>query len=343
MKRQPCGAKRQRRGAMLVLVVVMMFVLIAMTAFSINIAQMHLTRTELRTSTDAAARAASESLSRTQDTFQATQAAQLVASSNLVSGKPLQLNPSDIVFGGAVQNKQGKFVFQAGASPTNSVRIAGRRTSDSASGSVSLFMGSMLGTGSFEPEVQSTSTSFIRDIALVVDRSGSMRGSKIAALKIAVREFVDVLDSTAADERISFTSYSSSSTKETSMASVFSELISKNNAMPAGGTTAIGEGLNDGIDSVLMDAASRPFAEKAIVLMTDGNENTGVPVLNVVPRARNKGLRVHTIAFGADADTTLMQEVANQTGGTFQHALNNDELREAFRKIAQSLAVVMID
>ena len=38
-----------------------------------------------------------------------------------------------------------------------------------------------------------------------------------------------------------------------------------------------------------------------------------------------------------------MEEVANQTGGTFQHALSNQELREAFRTIAQSLAVVLID
>jgi Flp pilus assembly protein TadG len=49
-----------RKGAMLVLVAITMILLVIAAAFSIDVAYMQLTRTELRTSTDAAARAATE-------------------------------------------------------------------------------------------------------------------------------------------------------------------------------------------------------------------------------------------------------------------------------------------
>ena len=64
-----------RKGAMLVLIAVVLVVFIVMTVFAVDVAFMHLVRTELRTSTDAAARAASEALIRTQSVAEARRAA----------------------------------------------------------------------------------------------------------------------------------------------------------------------------------------------------------------------------------------------------------------------------
>ena len=52
---------RHRRGAMLVLIAIMMIGFMVAVAFSVDIAQMHLSRTELRTATDAASKAAASS------------------------------------------------------------------------------------------------------------------------------------------------------------------------------------------------------------------------------------------------------------------------------------------
>ena len=57
-----------RRAAMLVLIAVCLPLCIIMAAFAIDVAWMQLVRTELRTSTDAAARAAAKELSLSQDT-----------------------------------------------------------------------------------------------------------------------------------------------------------------------------------------------------------------------------------------------------------------------------------
>ena len=75
----------RRRGAMLILVAVLLIVLIVTVVFSVDVAYMQLTRTQLRSATDAAARAAAESLSRTQDTAQARAAAKAIATKNLVA------------------------------------------------------------------------------------------------------------------------------------------------------------------------------------------------------------------------------------------------------------------
>ena len=88
-----------RRGAMLVLVAIVLILLIIGAVFSVDVAYMHMVRAELRTATDAAARAGSEALARTQDPALARAAAIDVASRNLVAGKGLSLKNEDITLG----------------------------------------------------------------------------------------------------------------------------------------------------------------------------------------------------------------------------------------------------
>ena len=70
---------------MLVLIALLLIVLIVTVVFSVDVAYMQLTRTQLRSASDAAARAAAECLSRTQDVDQAREAAKTIASRNLVA------------------------------------------------------------------------------------------------------------------------------------------------------------------------------------------------------------------------------------------------------------------
>lgn len=334
----------RRRGAMLLLMILMLMVVLVMTVFAVDIAYMQLVKTELRTSTDAAARAASEALARTQSVDTARQAARDVAAANRVAGQPLQLDDADIIFGTAAASNQGVYTFVPGAAPVNSVRVLGRRSAGSPSGSVPLFLGGLLGTSTFEPELQSTSTSVVRDIALVLDRSGSMADqNKINDLKAAVNIFLDILQATPSDERVSLTSYSTTATKDQDMTSRLNLVRSAVAQMNANGFTAIGQGLQLGSDSLLFDANSRPFAEKTIVLLTDGIENRGpftMPVLNgILPRKQV----IHTITFGDGADQNLMRRVATLTGGTHVHAPTGQSLRDAFETIARTLAVLTIE
>ena len=63
-----------RRGAIVVLVAAMIIIFLGSVALSVDVAYMQLSRTKLRSATDAAARAAGEGLSRAQDVNFARQA-----------------------------------------------------------------------------------------------------------------------------------------------------------------------------------------------------------------------------------------------------------------------------
>jgi Flp pilus assembly protein TadG len=130
---------RHRRGAVLLLTVFLLIALFGMVAFSVDVAYMHLTRAKLRSAVDAAARAASETLSRTNDVTAARTAAQNVALANHVAGEPLILDDTDVLPGAVAINPTGAWTFSEGGTPTNGVRVTGRRVDGSASGPVNLF------------------------------------------------------------------------------------------------------------------------------------------------------------------------------------------------------------
>jgi hypothetical protein len=133
-----------------------------------------LARTELRTATDAAARAGAKELSLKQNESLARSKAKEAAKRNMVAGQPLILSDADVQVGKSVQVGTGRFNFTNGGTKPNAVRVYGKRTSASKSGPVDLMMAPILGQDDFEPIQTATSTQLDRDICLVVDRSGSM-------------------------------------------------------------------------------------------------------------------------------------------------------------------------
>ncbi|MFN3189506.1 MAG: VWA domain-containing protein [Aureliella sp.] len=106
------------------------------------------------------------------------------------------------------------------------------------------------------------------------------------------------------------------------------------------GGTAIGSGLNTGINAVL-GANARPFAFPTIVLLTDGRHNTGISPIPIANRAKDEGIVVHTVTFSPAADQGLMRQVADITGGRHLHADNEADLGAAFREIALTLPVML--
>ena len=149
-------SKQPRRGAIAILVLLLVVALMATAAFSVDVAYMQMTRAELRRATDAAARAGMEALDRTEDATGVTEIVQQVAQSNIVAGEPLVVEEDQVVLGRSAQNNSGHWEFTAGQEPYNSVRVEGSRTENSAGGSVPLFFGKMMGRADFEPVLETT-------------------------------------------------------------------------------------------------------------------------------------------------------------------------------------------
>jgi uncharacterized protein YegL len=325
---------------MLILIAVCIPILIVMAVFAVDVAYMELVRTELRTATDAAARAGTRQLSLTQNAAQARTAAKDAASRNKVSGDGLQLADSDIDIGRSVRTGTARYVFTNGGTPSNSVQITGLRTQSSLSGPVNLFFARYLGQSTFEPVHQAIATQMDRDMALVLDQSGSMSGQPWTDLNNAVDAFFVELNKTPQEELVSLETFSDAGTHHQNITSNYAQISSTLSGLTPGGMTAIGEGMEEGIQSL---QASTRLSAKALVVMTDGIHNTGIDPETVATAARNAGYTVYTVTFGAGADQTKMQNVAANGGGRHWHAPTGAALIAAFQEIANSTPTLLTE
>jgi hypothetical protein len=361
---------------MLILVAILLIVLIVTVVFSVDVAYMQLTRTQLRSATDAAARAGAESLSRTQDVTLAREAAKEIAAKNDVASAPLILADGDVEFGRATQQGDGHIGFLNGSEPYNSVHIRGRRTRDSDSGAVSLFFGRLLGVTEFEAAYDATSMSLDRDICLVVDRSGSMKTgldsdsipgglgscdpphptlSRWSALSKAVSSFIGGVQETPQIETLGLVSYASVGTYcsmsftdadiEAPLSDDYQPVISaieRLNNIPINGYTNIAAGIDRGIAVLTNPTRARPLAEKTMVLLTDGIYNRGRDPRLAAKDAAKAGIVIHTVTFSDAAEQQAMRDVADATGGNHYHAPDAATLDAIFREIALTLPVVLV-
>ncbi|TWU62925.1 vWA domain-containing protein [Crateriforma conspicua] len=333
---------RRRRGAMLVLIAVMLLGFMVAVAFSVDVAQMHLSRTELRTATDAAAKAAAATLSDTLDRNQAVQRGQQIAAANSVNGDPLVIPAGDFQFGRSQEQNGGRYAFTADQVPLNSVRVLGRRTADSPSGAVPLFFGNILGVSSFEPVANATATYIERDVVLVVDRSGSMAGRKFADLSNAINVFVNTLNNTPVDERVGLASYNDRASEDVQLTANLAEITAAMGAMRVGGFTSISRGMSAG-QSIMLSGRSPDFVERTMVVMTDGRHNRGPEPRIVANQLAADNVTIHTITFGGNADLARMREVATIGGGNHYHADNGLQLEQIYREIALTLSTMITE
>jgi hypothetical protein len=348
-------------------------------AFSVDVAYMQLSKVQLRTATDAAARAAGESLSREQCLDCARQAAKDIAEENLVAGDPLLLDDSDVVFGNSAEQAGGAWAFTPGGEPINAVRVFGRRTREAPSGSVATFFGRVFDVFDFEPTQAATVVRLDRDICLVVDRSSSMKLyltdtsptmstsdprfcqkpdmtlSRWGALKVAVDRFVDALATTPQLEHVALVSYGSAYTacSVTNSAASINCQLSQNHANVTSamatisntkfnGATNIEAGILKGIEVLTNTTYARPYAAKTMVLMSDGAYTVGQQPSLVAPQAAAHDIIIHTISFG-EANPQEMQAIADATGGNHYIAPDAATLQAIFEEIALTLPVIFTD
>jgi len=320
----------------LILVTVLLVAFFAAAAFSVDVARMHLANAELRSATDAAAKAAVTKLALTQDLNAARQAAIQVAAANPVGGKPLILETQDITFGRVQIQSSGPLLFVAGGAPYGAAQVHARKLDSSPSGSVPLVFGTILGKSSFNTELTATAARLDRDVCLVVDRSGSMAGQKLTDLKAGVGIFLDTFYNPSQPQLVGLSSYSTNATLDQDLTSDFAVVRQKANDMVADGWTNIGEGINFG-RTILQGGRDPRFVEKTMVLMTDGIHNQATSPETAAAAAKANNMVIHTLTFGDDADLDRMRAIADLTGGTFHHAPDGDALMQAFEDIARTI------
>ncbi len=153
-------------------------VIFVMAGLAINVSHVRLLKTEMKIATDSAAHAAGRAMSIHQTTAAAVNYAKSVAAMNSVGGCQLDIvDDNQVGFGMSTRqaNGYGRYSFSPvsrqqvdnGTKQANSVALTGIKT-------VPLLFRGIPNTTTVEVASSSVSTQVDRDIALVLDRSGSM-------------------------------------------------------------------------------------------------------------------------------------------------------------------------
>jgi Ca-activated chloride channel family protein len=187
---------------------------------------------------------------------------------------------------------------------------------------------------------------------LVMDTSGSMsaddlRPSRLTAAQQAARTFADRLPASTRLGLVTFQSHATVQVPPTADRDAVDRAVDR--LRPEGGT-AIG----DGLAAALGQLADRPADTPAVViLLSDGQPTAGMDPAAAAARAREAGIKVHTVGIGqrgaapvignnqtARLDEATLRQIATTTGGQYHYAGESAELRDVYADLSSEVAWV---
>lgn len=176
------------------------------------------------------------------------------------------------------------------------------------------------------------------NVVEVIDRSGSMSGTKLTQAKQAATLFAELLNLGDRLGVVSFGSSASTVFPLTTIADTNGSVLNQAKTAIAGitlsGSTAIGQGLQ----TAGQQLAGAGTAKKAIILLSDGEENVSPYAQTVLD---NGGVSadtiVYTIGLGSGADAALMQSIAQQRRGQYYFSPTPAQLVQIYDQLAATV------
>ena len=181
------------------------------------------------------------------------------------------------------------------------------------------------------------------DIMLVMDISVSMleqdlTPNRLEAAKLVASEFV----SNRSSDNIGLTLFAGEAFTQCPLTSDHAALLQLLGAascnLQARGIISAGTAVGMGVASAVGHLETSEAKSKVIILLTDGENNTGeISPLTAADAARSRGIRIYTISVGTDgaenAEGNTLPRIAEVTGGSFYRAIDSDQLREIYSEI----------
>lgn len=176
----------------------------------------------------------------------------------------------------------------------------------------------------FNPEDFLQTGAMPRNIAFVIDVSGSMKGQKLSD---AQKAFSAMITTLAVEDYFAIQSFSSSGTVsvfESRAASIDakSAAITFVNDLIAGGGTNLNDAYTHGLDRIMTMEQTRDQDREyvpVLVILTDGQATagkTGSQQISKAVRAKNEiNAKIFALSFGVGADLSLLLGISVQNGG----------------------------
>lgn len=189
------------------------------------------------------------------------------------------------------------------------------------------------------------------DLALVLDRSGSMAGEPLAAARQAAAGLVrrlrpeDVVSVVAYDDEVRTVAHPATGADQAALPRAIQ-------GIEAGGSTNLSGGWLRGRELVAGVRAARGAGPRGtpagddgalhrVVLLTDGLANCGITdpaaLVGLCREARRQGITTTTIGFGPDYDEALLRAMADAGGGNAYYVERPDQAADVFAEEVDGL------
>jgi Ca-activated chloride channel family protein len=172
------------------------------------------------------------------------------------------------------------------------------------------------------------------NFCMVLDRSGSMQGAKLAALKDAVKRVIDTL---TPQDIVSIVLFDDtvqvlvSATPATDKAG----LVAQVDAIQEAGGTAMSGGMQAGLGELARNASADRVA--AMLLLTDGqtwgDEDACRAIATQLGQA---GARITALGLGAEWNEKLLDDLAEATGGVSDYVADPATITTFFQRAVRS-------
>lgn len=183
-------------------------------------------------------------------------------------------------------------------------------------------------------------------VAVVLDRSGSMRGEKLAYAKRAVRKLVkhlhtgDSLHFVTYDDRVN-TVFTNGDLSDVGKELLYQQIDS----VKVGGRTNLAGGLKRGVECLQEEKIRNEEEDgpcvRRVFLFSDGLVNAGVTsksaILSQVDAYGNEGITVSTFGIGTDFDEPLMTAIAARGKGSYYFLGTMESIPRLVSKSVHSL------
>lgn len=167
------------------------------------------------------------------------------------------------------------------------------------------------------------------NLALVIDRSGSMEGDKIQQAQAAALALIERLDER---DRIALIQYDDAAQIVVPSVSADREgkqhLADAVRALRPGGATNLHGGMTLGRDEVLRTMTTGQVSR--VILLSDGLANAGESSADVISdaarQAADKGVRITSVGVGLDYNEDMMEAIAESGRGNYYYVRDAAEL-----------------
>lgn len=180
------------------------------------------------------------------------------------------------------------------------------------------------------------------NLAIVLDRSGSMAGDKIERARASAKQLVERLGD---EDRVSVVTYATDYAVDlplTRVGDARARILRVIDGIVDGGGTNISGGLESAIAELERGAGGG--AASRVVLMSDGNANQGITdpraLGDLARRARERGISVSSLGVGLDFNEDIMTILAESGGGAYHYVREAQDIAVALDAELSSMAAL---